>query len=102
MCKWTYEMSVEGTERWNASYFKQVGLEDLAADNWSKIGSVVLPPGSPVGKGLSQGAASETGLLAGTPVGTSMIDAHAGGLGLIGCRVDGVDPAFHTRLSKIF
>lgn len=94
-------MSVEGTESWNESYFKQVGLEDLAENNWSKIGSVVLPPGSPVGKGLSQLAACEIGLLPGIPVGTSMIDAHAGGLGLIGCRVDGVDVAFHTRLSKI-
>lgn len=101
VCKWTYEMSVEGTEKWNESYFKQVGLEDLAENNWKKIGTVVLPPGSPVGKGLSSLTACEIGLLPGTPVGTSMIDAHAGGLGLIGCRVDDVDPAFHTRLSLI-
>ncbi|KAJ8955171.1 hypothetical protein NQ318_009065 [Aromia moschata] len=101
VCKWTYEMTTDGTERWNESYFKQVGLEDLAEHNWRKIGSVVLPPGSPVGSGLSRRAAAELGLLEGTPVGTSMIDAHAGGLGLIGCSVEGVDPAFHTRLSLI-
>ncbi|XP_056632635.1 FGGY carbohydrate kinase domain-containing protein [Diorhabda sublineata] len=101
VCKWTYEMSIDGTENWNLSYFKQIGLEDLAENNWQKIGSVVLPPGSAVGKGISQKTAEELGLLAGTPVGASMIDAHAGGLGLIGCRVTGVDPAFHTRVGLI-
>ncbi|KAJ8980914.1 hypothetical protein NQ317_011555 [Molorchus minor] len=100
VCKWTYEMSNDGKEQWNQSYFQQVGLEDLMENNWRKIGSVVLAPGSPVGNGLSEDAAAELGLLVGTPVGTSMIDAHAGGLGLIGCRVHGVDPEFHTRLSE--
>ncbi|XP_072378786.1 FGGY carbohydrate kinase domain-containing protein [Diabrotica undecimpunctata] len=101
VCKWTYEMSITGTESWNKSYFQQIGLDDLAENNWRKIGSVVLAPGSAVGKGLSQQAAAELGLVAGTPVGASMIDAHAGGLGLIGCRVPGVDPAFHTRVGLI-
>ncbi|XP_028144845.1 FGGY carbohydrate kinase domain-containing protein-like [Diabrotica virgifera virgifera] len=101
MCKWTYEMNIAGTEAWNKSYFQQIGLEDLAENNWQKIGSVVLAPGSAVGKVLSQQAAAELGLVAGTPVGALMIDAHAGGLGLIGCRVPGVDPAFHTRVGLI-
>lgn len=92
-------MSKHGTESWNLSYFQQIGLEDLANDNWQKIGSTVLAPGSPVGRGLTAEVAKELGLIAGTPVGTSMIDAHAGGLGLVGCQVDGVDPQFHTRLS---
>ncbi|XP_074025444.1 FGGY carbohydrate kinase domain-containing protein [Leptinotarsa decemlineata] len=101
VCKWTYEMSIEGIESWNKSYFDTIGLEDLAENNWSKIGSVVIPPGSSVGKGLSPKAADELGLLVGTPVGTSMIDAHAGGLGLIGCNAPGVDPEFHTRVGLI-
>ncbi|XP_050305026.1 FGGY carbohydrate kinase domain-containing protein [Anthonomus grandis grandis] len=101
VCKWTYEMNVEGVEAWNKSYFEQIGLDDLAEDNWKKIGSTVQYPGQPVGKGLSKLAAEELGLLPGTPVGTSMIDAHAGGLGLIGCKADCIDPDFETRVGLI-
>lgn len=98
VCKWTYEIDENGTHGWNRKYFEQVGLEDLAADNWKKIGQNVLQPGARVGVGLSKAVALEMGLLEGTPVGTSIIDAHAGGLGLIGCSADGVSDAFHTRL----
>lgn len=41
------------------------------------------------------------GLLPGTPVGTSLIDAHAGGLGLIGCSAGHIKQDFQTRLSLI-
>lgn len=100
MCKWTYEISTDGEEGWNQSYFDQIGLGELSEGNWKKIGSLVLSPGSPVGSGLSQRAANELGLLKGTPVGASMIDAHAGGLGLVGCRVEGVNPLFSTRVGE--
>lgn len=53
-----------------------------------------------LGNGLSKKAANELGLLPGTPVGTSMIDAHAGGLGLIGCAAEGIDPNFETRVGN--
>lgn len=43
-------------------------------------------------------AAAELGLLKGTPVGTSLIDAHAGGLGMIGCYASDVSPHFSNRL----
>lgn len=102
VCKWTYEISTDGKEGWNQSYFDQIGLGELSENSWKKIGTLVLPPGSPVGKGLSRRAANEFGLLEGTAVGTSMIDAHAGGLGLIGCRVEGVDPLFRTRVGELF
>lgn len=45
VCKWTYEMNVEGVEAWNKSYFDTVGLGDLAENSWKKIGSVVQYPG---------------------------------------------------------
>lgn len=83
---------------WNKSYFTAVGLEDLLANNSRKIGSQILSPGVSVGNGLSENSAKELGLKPGTPVGTSLIDAHAGGLGLIGCSVNGIDSGFHTRL----
>jgi ribulose kinase len=70
-------------------------------DNWRKIGSVVKEPGSPCGSGLSERAAQELGLQCGTPVGTSIIDAHAGGLGMIGCSAGSVSQDFQTRLSKL-
>ena len=38
-------------------------------------------PGDPVGEGLSLQAAEELGLIKGTPVAASLIDAHAGGVG---------------------
>lgn len=53
-----------------------------------------------LGNGLSKKAANELSLLPGTPVGTSMIDAHAGGLGLIGCAAEGIDPNFETRVGN--
>ncbi|KAL1491954.1 hypothetical protein ABEB36_012469 [Hypothenemus hampei] len=101
VCKWTYEMNINGVEAWNQSFFEQIGLDDLVDNNWKKIGSVVQYPGAPVGKGLSKRAANELGLLPGTPVGTSMIDAHAGGLGLIGCKAKDIDSDFETRVGLI-
>lgn len=53
------------------------------------------------GCGLSKRSAEELGLLPCTPVGTSMIDAHAGGLGLIGCEVENIDPHFETRVGRL-
>lgn len=45
-------------------------------------GNDVLPPGAPVGNGLTPGAAEDLGLPSGIAVGASLIDAHAGGLGI--------------------
>ena len=86
VCKWTY-LGHEG--RWDAGYFRAIGLGELADEGFARIGQTVLPMGTPVGAGLSAQAAAEFGLAAGIPVGTSAIDAHAGGLGVIGAAVDG-------------
>ncbi len=45
------------------------------------IGNDVQSPGEPCGSGLTKQAAQELGLKPGTAVATSLIDAHAGGLG---------------------
>jgi len=88
VCKWNYWVRLSGqVVGWDRAFFRAVGLEDLAAEDWARIsggGSTVLCPGSPVGAGLSAAAAAELGGLAvGTPVGTSLIDAHAGMLGML-------------------
>nr|CAD7426461.1 unnamed protein product [Timema monikensis] len=101
VCKWTFQADPKGYTGWSKSYFEEIGLSDLAANNWHKIGSHWKKPGCLVGSGLSELAAQELGLDPGTPVGTSMIDAHAGGLGMIGCLAEGVPSDFSTRLSLI-
>uniref|UniRef100_A0A8C7A319 Carbohydrate kinase FGGY C-terminal domain-containing protein n=1 Tax=Nothoprocta perdicaria TaxID=30464 RepID=A0A8C7A319_NOTPE len=58
--------------------------EDSSAD-----GNHVLSPGESVGNGLTPEAARDLGLPAGTAVAASLIDAHAGGLGVIGADVKG-------------
>ncbi len=44
-------------------------------------GNDVRPPGSACGQGLSNDAARDLGLKPGVPVATSLVDAHAGGVG---------------------
>ncbi|XP_069934530.1 FGGY carbohydrate kinase domain-containing protein isoform X12 [Oryctolagus cuniculus] len=64
VCKWTYSAE----KGWDDSFWKMIGLEDFVADNYSKI---------------------DLGLPAGIAVAASLIDAHAGGLGVIGADVKG-------------
>jgi FGGY-family pentulose kinase len=80
VCKWTCR-GKEGT--WDASYFAAIGLSDLSANDWAKIGSRVRPMGERQGA-LTQAAAKELGLVPGIPVAVSIIDAHAGGIGMLG------------------
>ncbi|WP_145143557.1 FGGY-family carbohydrate kinase [Roseomonas gilardii] len=101
VCKWTYR-GEEG--RWDEGFFRAIGLEDLAGEGFRRIGTAILPVGAPVPGGLSPGAAAELGLPPGTPVGTSAIDAHAGGLGVIGAALDGEPPdaeALRHRLALV-
>jgi D-ribulokinase len=82
-CKWNF---LAHEHRWSGSYFERIGLGDLASDNYAKIGNEIVPPGTPLGAGLTESAARDFGLHEGTPVGASLIDAHAGGVGTIGGR----------------
>lgn len=85
VCKWTYSAQTG----WDDSFWKQIGLEDLTVNNHSKIGNHVLSPGSRVGNGLTSVTAQELGLPKGIAVAASLIDAHAGGLGVIGSDARG-------------
>lgn len=95
-CKWTY---IGAEERWDDSFFEQIGLGDLVG--YEKIGTRVRPMGERLGV-LTEAAANELGLAPGIPVGVSIIDAHAGGLGLLGALDGDLDrEALETRLALI-
>ncbi|MFS7918183.1 putative ribulokinase [Helianthus anomalus] len=95
VCKWTYlghahmqhvdENSSRGMEAcgWDNDFWEEIGLRDLVDGHHAKIGRSVAFPGHALGSGLTSEAAKELGLVTGTPVGTSLIDAHAGGVGVM-------------------
>src|SRR5213079_2950480 len=89
VCKWNYLAHDQG---WSRSYFERIGLGDLVADKYAKIGTEIVAPGTPLGSGLTKSAAHDFALLKGTPVGASLIDAHAGGVGTIGGRGKSGEP----------
>ncbi|XP_028775380.1 FGGY carbohydrate kinase domain-containing protein isoform X2 [Neltuma alba] len=95
VCKWTYlghahmhqindkdsrDMEACG---WDDEFWEEIGLGDLVEGHHAKIGRSVAFPGHALGSGLTPTAAKELGLVAGIPVGTSLIDAHAGGVGVM-------------------
>lgn len=100
VCKWNYECSIDGKQGWNLSYLRDIGLEDLANNDYKKIGTKVLMPGQKCG-GLSIQVAELLGLRPHTPVATSIIDAHAGGLGMIGTNGGNINMEMSSRLGLI-
>lgn len=99
-CKWTY---LAHQKAYNADFFKAHGLEDLAADKYKRIGSQIRPAGEKCGT-LSERAARELGLVPGIAVALSLIDAHAGGIGVLGFSEEGRTPSpeeLETRLALI-
>ena len=80
-CKWTY---LAHEARWDPSYFREIGLGALADEGFARIGTSIVEPGTPIGRGLTEEAAGALGLNPGTAVAAGMIDAHAGGIGTVG------------------
>ncbi|MEJ6393510.1 FGGY-family carbohydrate kinase [Gymnodinialimonas sp. 2305UL16-5] len=80
-CKWTY---LAHESRWDDSYFEQIGLPEMPAEDYVRIGQTIVPPGTALAQGLTDEAARAMGLTAGIPVGAGLIDAHAGGIGTVG------------------
>lgn len=98
-CKWNY---LAHETRWSAAFFRRIGLEDFVSEDYARIGTEIVAPGTPLGRGLSQNAAEQLGLVASTPVGAALIDAHAGGIGAIGGRAaDGGEVDVCDRLAYI-
>lgn len=102
VCKWTY-LGHEA-EGWDTSYWNAIGLDDIVNENFIRIGTDVRPMGEALANGLTEAAAEDLGLVAGIPVGVSIIDAHAGGLGMFGATLDDApltDEAMEERLALI-
>jgi len=85
VCKWTYLGHERKHGRWDMSFFRQVGLEDLFENG--KVGASVRPIGTFAGP-LTERAAKELGLRPGIAVGVGIIDAHAGGVGVLGSALE--------------
>lgn len=85
VCKWLY-MGHEG--RWDYEFYERIGLEDLFEGE--RVSENIKPMGEPAGN-LTKRAAEELGLSERTVVGVGIIDAHAGGLGVLGSVWEGVD-----------
>lgn len=96
-CKWTY---LAHENRWDEGYFRDIGLGALAEEGFGRIGTDIVPAGTPLGAGLTAGAAAEFGLKPGIPVAAGLIDAHAGGLGTVGAR--GGAGSVLTRMAYVF
>jgi D-ribulokinase len=96
-CKWTY---LAHEDRWDEAYFRAVGLATLADEGFARIGTEMVPPGTPLDGGLNAQAAHDLGLVAGTAVAAGLIDAHAGGIGTVGAG-DGPGHLL-TRMGYVF
>jgi FGGY-family pentulose kinase len=80
-CKWNY---LAHEHRFSASLLDAVGLPDLPG----RVPAEVRELGSAAGA-LTPQAAAELGLPVGTIVATGIIDAHAGGVALLGAAPEG-------------
>ncbi len=99
VCKWTYD----GYNRsWDKEFFNAIGLDDLFDDG--RVVDDVRPMGDRIGT-LTPQSASDLGLSTNCAVGVGIIDAHAGGLGVLGAVWEGKessDPALlETALALI-
>lgn len=97
-CKWTY---LAHENRWDAGYFRAIGLGALADEGFARIGTSVVSPGTALGPLIPQ-AAQDLGLAPGATVAAALIDAHAGGLGTLGVSAPQYDPDPTRRLAYIF
>lgn len=107
VCKWTYQGHLDPTipfsvGRWDDTYWQSIGLGELVSEGYRRIGTCIRPMGEPIANGLTDSAAVDFGLKPGTPVAVSIIDAHAGGVGLLGASLpEGGEIKLEKRLALI-
>ena len=81
VCKWTYLGHKGGKGSWDYPFFERIGLSDLFENE--KVPAVAHPVGYAAGR-LTEESARHLGLSPATAVGVGIIDAHAGGIGVLG------------------
>jgi ribulose kinase len=103
VCKWTFQEHkrpqsdrADDTYGWDETYFTEIGLEEFVQEKFHRIGTRVGTMGQSIGHGLTERAAKEFGLVPGTAVSIGIIDAHAGGIGLLGTALDGQTVDLHA------
>lgn len=88
-CKWGFVFDECSTQKniicngWNIEFLKSIGLEHLVQPS-NRIGSSICEIGRNISYPLTKQSAQELGLLEAIPVAIPVIDAHAGGIGMIG------------------
>jgi len=97
-CKWTY---LAHERRWSRDFFDRIGLPELGAGDFARIGAEVVEPGTRLDRGLNAGAAAAMGLTPGIPVAAGLIDAHAGALGTMAASLEGETGDARRRLALI-
>lgn len=87
VCKWTY---LGHENRWDESFWASLDLADVLEDGQGRkrAGVSIRPPGERVGT-LTPEAAQHLGLSPACVAGVGIIDAHAGGIGLLGAAWEG-------------
>lgn len=97
-CKWARI----DPEQWSEEFFCSIGLGELVEEKSRRIGSRVARPGEAIPGGLTDDAALELGgLCPGMAVAVSMVDAHAGGIGLLGAETSNIPSNLCQRLALI-
>ena len=99
VCKWTY---LGHENRWDESFWAALDLSDVLEDSRGRkrAGTAIRPPGERVGP-LTPTAAQHLGLSPDCQVGVGIIDAHAGGVGLLGAAWQGRDDTDPAVLESV-
>ena len=95
VCKWGY---LGHENRWDASLYESLGIADIL-DN-RRVSDAIRPLGEAIGP-LTGEAAAHLGLTANCRVAVGIIDAHAGGLGLLGTVWEAGHPADLAQLETV-
>jgi len=81
VCKWTYLAHEKEGKQWSSKLFEKIDLTDMF--DGGRVGKTTSELGSVAGN-LSAEAAAQLGLTTQCKVGVGIIDAHCGGIGILG------------------